>query len=162
MTEFIEVRLIEAWINDLQSILEQASLEPKPHTDLVINQGMRHGIDQIRARLNTWLQHQENMKTLSRSGEKLLITKDVNLSQGRYRKLEWYENDLFLTLAWRHGMNEEVGELMLEMQHVQELSTTYLVYEGDLSFDELASLARGGGLDSIKNEETQGEWVKQT
>jgi len=30
---------------------------------------------------------------------------------------------------------------MLEMQHVQELSKTYFVYEGDLSFDELASLA---------------------
>jgi hypothetical protein len=41
------------------------------------------------------------------------------------------------------------------------LSTVYLVYEGDLSFDDLVGMARKGGLDSIKNEETQGKWVKK-
>ena len=89
------------------------------------------------------------------------MVRRVNLSDGRYRKLEWYENDLFLTLAWRHAQGAEKGELMLEMQHVQELSKTYLVYQGGSSFDDLAGLAREGGMDSIKNDETEGEWVEK-
>ena len=49
---------------------------------------------------------------------------------------------------------------MLELQHVQELSNTYLVYEGSLTFDALAGLARQGGLKAIKTEENRGEWVE--
>lgn len=32
-----------------------------------------------------------------------MISKDVNLSDGRYRKLEWYESGLFASLAFRWG-----------------------------------------------------------
>ncbi|MGB6067915.1 MAG: hypothetical protein WBG50_24170 [Desulfomonilaceae bacterium] len=50
---------------------------------------------------------------------------------------------------------------MLEIQQVRELAKTYLVYEGNLSFDEMAGMARVGGLDSIKNEENRREWVEK-
>ena len=159
MTESIPVNLLERWISELQSILKAEITEGK--TDLTLNQGMRHGIDQIQARLNTWLCHQENMKTLGRSGKEFLVTKDVNLSAGRYRKLEWYEGDRFFVLAWRHSKDAETGELMLELQHVQDLSTIYLVYQGGSSFDDMAALAREGGLDSIKNEGNRREWVEK-
>ena len=142
MTASIPVSLLEGWIHDLSSILKQESHEAKTGTDLSINQGMRHGVAQIRSRLNTWRRHQENMETLSRSGNQFLITKDVNLSRCRHRKLEWQEGDVFFVLAWRHGMNEEVGELMLEIQETRDLSRTFLVYTGGLSFDDLAGLAR--------------------
>jgi hypothetical protein len=159
MTESIPVNLLERWISELQSILKAEITEGK--TDLTLNQGMRHGIDQIQARLNTWLCHQENMKTLSRSGKECLIVKDVNLSKGRYRKLEWYENDQFITLAWRHGRNEKEGELALELQNARDLSKIFLVYKGGSSFKDLAELAREGGLAPIRNEENQGQWMEK-
>lgn len=162
MSESIPASLVEGWISDLQSILKQESQEPKTGTEFLINKGMRHGLDQITSRLDTWLRHQENVQALNRSEEKFLITKDVDLSDGRYRKLEWYQGNLFVVLAWRHGMREEVGELMLELQRVQDLSTTYLVYEGGLTFDDLARMAREGGLDPVKNERNRREWVAKT
>ncbi len=162
MTESIPISRVEGWIHDLTSILKADFRGAKTAKDFSINQGMRHGIAQIQSRLNTWRRHQKYVQTLNRLGRQFLMVRRVNLSDGRFRKLEWYENDLFLTLAWQHAQGAERGELMLEMQHVQELSTTYLVYEGDLSFDELVGLARKGGLDSIKTEEDRGEWVNQT
>lgn len=158
MTQSIPISLLEGWITEMTSYLKNAS--PKTETDLLINQGMRQGLRQIGHRIKTWVLHQENLETLSRSGKKLLKTKDVNLSHGNYRKLEWYENDQFLTLAWRHGKDEAVGELMLEVQDTRDLSKTYLVYKGGSSFDDLAALARKGGLDSIRNEANRGEWVE--
>lgn len=99
--------------------------------------------------------------TLKRSGEKFLITKDIDISDGRYRKLEWYQGDLFVVLAWRHGKNQERGELMLEREDTRDLSTTYLVYAGSSSFDDFAGLARVGGLDSTKAERNRGEWAEK-
>ena len=90
MTESIPVSLVEGWITELQSDLKKACHEAKNHADHWINKGMRHGLDQIQRKITTWLCHQENMDILRRSGKQLLKTKDVNLSDGRYRKLEWY------------------------------------------------------------------------
>jgi len=162
MTESIPVTLLEGWIAEMQSILKGDVREAETQTDHWINKGMRHGLDQITSRLDTWLRHQENVETLTRSGKKFLITKDVDLSDGRYRKLGWYEDDLFLTLAWRHGMREEFGELMLEIQQVRDLSKTYLVYQGGSSYDELAGLARESGMDAIRNERNRREWVEKS
>jgi hypothetical protein len=161
MTESIPIGLVEGWIHDLTSILKSEVLEAKTGTDFSINQGMRHGIAQIQSRLNTWRRHKKYVETLKRLGRKFLIVRRVNLSDGRYRKLEWYEGDQFITLAWRHAQNAETGELMLEFQDVQHLSTKYLAYEGDLPFDDLAGLARQGGLDSVKNEGNRREWVEK-
>ncbi len=158
MTESIPIRRVEGWIHDLTSILKSDIREAKTGKDFSINQGMRHGLDQIQSRLNTWRRHQKYVQTLKRLKRKFLMVRRVNLSDGRYRKLQWYEGDLYITLAWRHAQGAEKGELMLEMQHVQELSTKYLVYEGSSSFDELVELARKGGLDSIKNEEDWRKW----
>ncbi len=162
MTESIPVNLIEKWIHDLTSVLKQASQKTEDSADYFLHRGMREGVSQVHYTIKTWLRHQGNVETLGWSGKKFLITKDVNLSGGRYRKLEWYEGNLFISLAWRHAQGAESGELMLEMQHVQELSTTYLIYEGDLSFDELARLARKGGLDSLWDEGNRQEWVEKT
>lgn len=161
MTASIPVDIIRGWITDLQTILKGAAQESRSHADVWINKGMRHGLDQIQGRLNTWLRHQENMKTLSLSDHKFLITKDVNLSDGRYRKLEWYEGNFFLVLAWQHGKNEETGELMLEIEDTGDLSKTYLAYQGSLSYDDLAVLAREGGMGSIRNEGNRQEWVEK-
>ena len=161
MIEFIPITLLEGWINEMQSILKADVREAKTGTDFSINQGMRHGLDQIQYRIMTWLSHQENVQALSRSGQGLLITKDVCLSEGRYRKLEWYEGDQFIVLAWRHAKDAETGELMLELQRVQDLSKTYLVYQGGSSYEDLAGLAREGGLDPVKNERNRQEWVEK-
>ncbi len=161
MTESIPVSIVEDWITELQAILKGTAQEAETQPDFWINKGMRHGIAQIGGKIATWLRHKENKDRLTRSEKKFLIVKDVNLSDGRYRKLEWYESDLFLVLAWRHGRNEERGELMLELQRVQDLSKTYLVYQGGSSFDDLAELAREGGLEAIKDESNRREWVEK-
>jgi len=161
MTESIPVSIIEDWITELQAILKGTAQEAETQPDFWINKGMRHGIAQISGKIATWLRHKENKDSLTRSRKKFLIVKDVNLSDGRYRKLEWYESGVFLVLAWRHGMNEEKGELMLEIQQVRDLSKTYLVYRGSLSYDDLAGLAQVGGLDPVKNEGNRREWVEK-
>ncbi|MGB6067914.1 MAG: hypothetical protein WBG50_24165 [Desulfomonilaceae bacterium] len=80
MTESIPVNLLERWISEIQSILKEEIREAK--TDLKLNQGITHGLDQIQHKLNTRLQHQDNVETLKLSGKKFLITKYVNLSDG--------------------------------------------------------------------------------
>jgi len=161
MTESIQISVVESWISELQAILKQGSQESLTQTDLWINKGMRHGLDQIGHRITTWIRHQENREALSRSGKRFLITKDGDLSDGRYRKLEWHEGDLFLVLAWRHAKNAETGELMLEIQETRDLSKTFLVYRGHSSFDELAALAREGGMEAVRNERNRREWVEK-
>jgi hypothetical protein len=159
MTTSIPVNIIEGWITDLKSILRDEASETK--IDPKITLGMRHGLDQIRSRLTTWCRHQKYVQTLNRLGRKFLLVRRVNLSHGNYRKLEWYEGDQFITLAWRHARDEAEGELMLEIQETGDLSTEYLVYQGGSSFDDLAGLARVGGLDSIKTERNRQEWVEK-
>jgi len=161
MPECVPANLLEKWMDDLQSILKEDAWKRGTHTDYLINKGMRHGLDQIRHKTRTWLRHQEKLQRLNRLKRKFLAVRRVNLSDGRYRKLEWYENDLFLTLAWRHDKGAERGELMLELQDTEVLSTTYLVYEGGSSFDDLALMARKGGLDAVRNVENQGEWIEK-
>ena len=56
---------------------------------------------------------------------------------------------------------QETGELMLELQQVRDLSKTYLVYTGGSSFDDLAGLARVGGLEAVRNEGEPQEWVEK-
>ena len=50
---------------------------------------------------------------------------------------------------------------MLEIQRVRDLSKIYLVYEGNLSFDELVGLARENGMEAIRNERNRQDWVEK-
>lgn len=160
-TAYIPVNIIEGWLNGLQSILKAEIHELEPQTDFKINLGMRHGLDQIRSRLTTWCRHQKYLQTLNRSGRKFLIVRKVNLSEGRYRKLEWYQDNLFLVLAWLHAKDAPTGELLLEIEQVQDLSTEYLVYRGALSYDELVGLARDGGMEAVRHEGNRQDWVEK-
>ena len=51
---------------------------------------------------------------------------------------------------------------MLEIEDTGDLSKTYLVYRGGSSFDDLAALAREGGMEAIRNEENRRGWVEMT
>ena len=155
MPPCVPLSLIEYWIEDLTSGLKQASEKAEDKTHCLAYQSMKEGVIQVRCRLVTWLKHRKYVHALSRSGRRFLMVRRVNDREGRYRKLEWYENNFFVTLASLHDSQAVRGKLMLELEHVEELSRTKLVYEGDLSFDDLAGSARVGGLDAIKNE---GEW----
>ncbi|MBI5251784.1 MAG: hypothetical protein HY912_20010 [Desulfomonile tiedjei] len=161
MTESIPISVVKGWITDLQSALKQESQESKTQPDFWIDKGVRHGLDQIGHRVTTWLRHQDNRETLLQSGKRFLVTKDVNLSSGRYRKLEWYEGDEFIVLAWRHAKDAEEGELMMEIQKVRDLSKTYLVYTGSSSYEDLVGLAREAGMESIRDEGNLSEWAEK-
>src|SRR3972149_1181712 len=118
MSESVPVILLEKWINDLTANLKHAS-EAAENTDYWLYTGMKEGVGQVGRRLNTWCRHQKYLETLNRSERKFLFVRRVNLSDGRYRNLEWYEDDLFVTLGWRHASNADKGELMLQIQNVQ-------------------------------------------
>jgi hypothetical protein len=158
MGETVPVILLKTWINDLTSKLKHACEESKDYADSLLYQGMTEGIGQVGCRLDTWCRHQKCLETLNRLGIKFLMVRRVNLSDGRYRKLEWYEGDQFITLAFRHAKDADRGEIMLEIQQVQELSKTYCVYEGNLTFDDLVGLARESGLKAVRNEGDWREW----
>ena len=158
MPQHVPVSLIEGWIDDLTSNLKRVCEKAENQNHSLVYQGMKEGALQVRCRLVTWLKHQKYVLALSRSGRKFLMVRRVNLSDGRYRTLEWYENNFLVTLVWRRESEATRGELMLELEHVEQLSKTRLMYEGDLSFDDLAALARVDGLDAIKNEEEWREW----
>jgi len=151
MTEYIQVSIVQGWITRLQDLLKAEIDEGKTDIDFKVNLGMRHGLDQVTSRLDTWLGHQKYGQTLRRLGRDFLMVRRVNLSDGRYRKLEWYQGDFFLVLAWRHGKNEETGDL----------SKTYLVYQGGSSYDDLARLARVGGMEAVRKEGNQQEWMEK-
>jgi len=157
MSESVPVILLEQWIHDLRSNLKQASEEAE-NTDYWRYQGMKDGVDKVGLTIATWIRHQKYLETLNRSGRKFLFVRRVNLSGGRYRNLEWYENGLFLTLAWRQAKDAPRGELMLHIQNVQHLTTTYLVYHGRLTFDDLVGIAREGGLKAVTNAGDWREW----
>ena len=161
MTESIPVSLLEKWIDDLQAALKQADQGAETGNDLAMNLGMRHGLDQMKERITTWLRHQKYGQTLRRLGRDFLMVRRVNLSEGRYRKLEWYEDDQFLVLAWLHAKDAPTGELLLEIENTKDMSKTFLVYHGGLSYDNLAALAREGGLGLVRNEGNQGDWVEK-
>jgi len=58
-------------------------------------------------------------------------------------------------------MHEEIGALMLEMQDTRDLSKTFLACQSGSSFDDLAGLAREGGLEVVRNEGNRREWVEK-
>jgi hypothetical protein len=159
MVASIPVDLLEKWLQDLRSILIADARKTK--NNLMLNEGMLHGLDQVQHRMETWLGHKKNMERLSLSRKKILLTKNVSLSRGRYKKLEWYGGHFFLTLAWRHGKSEKRGELALEMENTRDLTKTFLVYDGNLTFNRLAELARESGLVGVKNEGNRQEWVEK-
>ncbi|MGO9572226.1 MAG: hypothetical protein ACLP5H_32310 [Desulfomonilaceae bacterium] len=51
--------------------------------------------------------------------------------------------------------------MSLEIENTNNLSKTFLVYQAGSSFDDLAELARKGGLDSVRNEANLQEWVEE-
>lgn len=53
MTTSIPVNIIEDWITELQAILKADIREGKTGTDLTLNQGVRHGLDQVQHRITT-------------------------------------------------------------------------------------------------------------
>jgi hypothetical protein len=107
MTESIPVSLIQGWIEELKAALSADTSEGK--IDRKQDHDMRFALHLIQDKIKTWLRHKENVENLNRSGKQFLITKNVNLSDGLLKRLEWYEGNQFITLAWRHGMHEEIG-----------------------------------------------------
>jgi len=89
MSESIPVSLIEGWIDDLTSNFKQASQEAEDSSQHLVYKGMREGLGRVRHRVTTWQKHQKYLHRMSRLGRKFLMVRRVNLSDGRYRKLEW-------------------------------------------------------------------------
>ena len=151
MPELIPVDLIVGWIQDLRADLRARASECVIRGRMLDHVGFE--FDRLKSMIKTWQEHQENLASLAGSGKQFLIVYDAVVSDdGRLKKLKWYEGNQFITLAWRHGIKEEVGELALELEKTNDLSRACLVYGGASTYDDLAQRVRQGGLEAIRND----------
>jgi hypothetical protein len=133
-----------------------------PNHDFLLRQGMLEGINLVESRVNTWILHQKNRAKLAISGESRLITKEITLSKGHYRKFEWYEGIRFFSLAFRWGKDQPSPEIALQVQNTNTLDNEYFIYVGTLKYNTLVSKARSGGIRGVKNSKTKQEWNVST
>jgi hypothetical protein len=143
----------------LKAALKQDHEPAVSERDFILRQGMVEGISLIESRINTWAVHQKNETKLKASGQKRLITKEITLSEGRYRKFEWYEGRRFFSLAFRWGKDQPAAEIALQIQNINTLDSDYFTYTGSLDYDTLVNKAKSGGLRRIKKSKTSQEWV---
>ena len=151
MPESIPVDLIVGWIQDLKADLRARDSECAIRGRMLDHVGFE--LDRLKSMIKTWQEHQENLASLAESGKQFLIVYDEVVSDdGRLKKLKWYEGNQFITLGWRHGIKEEVGELALELENTNDLSMVWLTYGGASTYDDLAQRVRQGGLEAIRND----------
>ena len=79
--------------------------------------------------------------------------------QGMLKKLKWYEANQFIVLTYRWGTAEEHPSIDLEIHNIDDLSSTFSIYQGESSYKELVGRVRVGGLPSIQSEETEEDWI---
>lgn len=127
-------------------------------TDFLQRQSMVEGLNFLEGRTNTWATHQKNFRKLKESVLPRLVTKNIMLSAGRYRKFEWYEGKRFISLAFRWGKEQPEPEIGLQIQDVNILRSEFFTYQGLLGYDDLVELAQKKGIRGIRNPKTINEW----
>jgi hypothetical protein len=100
MSIAIPEKILRRIIADFRTALESEN------TDFLQRQRMVDGLNFLEGRINTWVTHQRNVRKLKAGSLTRLVTKNVTLSRGRYRKFEWYEGKRFISLAFRWGRDQ--------------------------------------------------------
>jgi hypothetical protein len=144
----------------LKDNLKPKEGEETAEREFVLRQGMVEGISLIESRISRWFAHQKNLARLAVSGKRLLVTKNVTLSEGRYRKFEWYEGTKFYSLALRWGRDQTAPEIALQVQNTANLDNEYLIYQGTDGYDDLKKASRVRGVRGIRASKTDPLWTE--
>jgi hypothetical protein len=150
--------LMKRILTRLRAAIKSTCTDEKSENEFSFRFGMLEGFNAVEAKLRTWTKHQENISKLKASGQKRRVTKAVTLSEGRYRKYEWYEGKKFFSLAFRWGKEQPNPEIGLEIENVDTLDYEFLVYEGDLNYDDLMRAAENSGIRGIWGGKKTGDW----
>lgn len=142
---------------DLRSALEPEKTTELSDEDSLQRHWMAEGLNFFEGKINTWVTHQRNVRKLKEGALSKLVTKNVTLSVGRYRKFEWYQGKHFISLAFLWGRNQPEAEIGLQIQDVNTLRSEFLVYQGTLGYDDLVDLAKKKGLRGIQSSMTPNE-----
>ena len=173
LPQTIPIGVLEKWLSELkdnlQEYLESIRMKMKndkekrsPDSRYFRAKGMIETVDQVSSKIRTWIEHQEKKAALVQSGQRLLIVRDDEITQGMLKKLKWYEFDQSISLAFRWGMSEKHPSIDIDIHNIEDLSNRVLIYHGESSYKELVERVREGGLPSILNEETEKYWVEMT
>ena len=157
MSIAIPEKILRRIVADLRSGLEPKKTDDLCGTDALQRHWMVEGLKFLEGRINTWVTHQRNVRKLKAGSLTRLVTKNVTLSSGRYRKFEWYEGKRFISLAFRWGREQPEPEIGLQIQEINTLNSKFLVYQGTLGYDDLVELAKTKGIRGIRNPNTN-EW----
>lgn len=158
MTLAISEKILKRILADIRVGLEPEKTDDLSASDALQRRWMSEGLNVLEGRIDTWAAHQRNIQKLRQSRLTRLVTKNVTLSRGRYRKFEWYEGKRFIALAFRWGTEQPEPEIGLQIQDVNTLRNKFLVYQGALSYDDLVELAKRKGIRGIRNSNTTNEW----
>jgi hypothetical protein len=154
----IPMALLKRILNDLINNMESSCNDKSPENDFFLKRGILEGFKVVQSRVNTWATHQTNLSKLLESGKRRRVTKEITLSQGRYRKYEWYEGRKFFSLAFLWGREQPAPEIVLAIQNTDTLANEYLVYQGSLSYDNLVKEAKRSGIRGIWGAMKTVEW----
>ncbi len=156
----IDLGTLKKWIEEIKAGSIEDSDE-KGQYELGFAQGMKEGLDLLKCWLNTWAAHQKRSREVAESAAKLMVVKDIELTDVPYSKLEWYEENHLISLSFIRPRNEEVAKIRLRIMDLRDLSKEILVYQGPHSFGELADEARKDGLSGIRKGDGGGQWVPE-
>jgi hypothetical protein len=150
--------LMKRILNDLKTAVKTRRKDEMSERDFLLRQGMLEALNVVESRLSTWTIHQANLSKMREWGERKRVTKEITLSDGRYRKFEWYAGRRFISLAFRWGKDQPDPEIGLEIQSVDTLATEFLVYQGTLTYDNLVTAAKRSGLRGVRDSKNAAEW----
>lgn len=157
-TVAITEKILKCILADLKAALKSEKTSDLLDKDFLQRHGMVDGINLLEGQIDTWVTHQKNLRKLRAGSLPRLVTKNVKLSAGRYRKFEWYQGKRFIALAFRWGRNQAEPEIGLQIQDCNTLRSEFLVYQGTLGYDDLLDLAKRRGLRGVRSFMTPNEW----
>ena len=154
----IPEKILQRILADLKAALKSEKTSDLLDKDFLQRHGMVEGINLLEGKIDSWVTHQKNLRKLRSGSLPRLVTKNVTLSAGRYRKFEWYQGKRFISLAFRWGREQPEPEIELQIQDCNTLRSDFLVYQGTLGYDDLVDLAKKKGLRGIQSSMTPNEW----
>ena len=135
---------------------EQRSISDK--REIFHRQGMSDALSQVESRLRLWFIHQTHHAWMLGKNLKRRVVKNINISDGRYRKFEWYEGKRFYSLALRWGKDQPEAEIALQIQDINTLDNEYYVYTGDEEYNALKKKAKEKGVRGVRSKSMLPNW----
>jgi hypothetical protein len=164
--KIILIKTLKHILGDLKQALKMSREgEKQSESDFLLRQGMLEGIQVIEGRINLFTHHQKSQNKRLSKKQRRLVTKNICLSDGRYRKFEWYEGKMFYSLAFRQAKEDPIGEIALQIQETKTLDNQYFIYikpsqvKKPLDYEDLVKHAKQKGIQGLDIKDST-KWKK--